>query len=249
MPMSRISSPARLPVADTPSAAPRTLGQGSFPTGTGSLALCRTLTSNGSGRLACCRVPQLFHPRGICLSEAGRHSSMRRALSEACPLWHPRGNTTTAGSYNTWPHSSRQCLGGPQMRQDPHHSEVDEELIPTAIVIKNACAHRQSPRAQTLSLCTRSWSRCPAPEGEWDLVSGLKSLRYDQIGVFLGSGWQRTTAKVRKGGKGMVKAPFTLPTSLRLAVFLPWHVKTAVSKRTATADNRSRAECPVPQIS
>jgi RNA recognition motif-containing protein len=28
-------------------------------------------------------------------------------------------------------------LGGPQMRQDPHHSEVDEELIPTAIVIKN----------------------------------------------------------------------------------------------------------------
>ena len=27
--------------------------------------------------------------------------------------------------------------GGPQMRQDPHHSEVDEELITTAIVIKN----------------------------------------------------------------------------------------------------------------
>jgi hypothetical protein len=159
------------------------LGQGSFPAGIGSLALCRTPTSNGSGRLTCRRVPQLFRPRGICLSEAGHHSPMRRFLSEACPVWHPRGITTTAGSYNTWPHSSRQCLGGPQMRQDPHHSEVDEELIPTAIVIKNACAHRHS-RAQTLSLCTRSWNRCPPPEGEGDMVSGLAILRHGQRAVF-----------------------------------------------------------------
>jgi hypothetical protein len=191
---------------------PGHLAKASFPAGTGSLALCRMPTSNGSGSLACRRVPQLLHPRGICLSEAGRHSPMRRFLSEACPVWHLRGITTTAGSYNTWPHSSRQCLGGPQMRQDPHHSEVDEELIPTAIVIKNACAHRQPLRAQRFRSARGAGVDAHRLRGNGILFIGWRVCAMGR------EQYLNNNCKSTKGcGQGMMKAPFAL--SCRSATF------------------------------
>ena len=127
---------------------------------------CAVSYANVQGRWVACLLPNSATPpssRNLPLRKAGCHSLVRRFISEACLVWYPRGTTTTAGSYNFWLHSSPTAIalvdGGPQMRQDPHHSEVDEELIPTAIVIKICLRISSSPRAQTPLLCMRSWSR------------------------------------------------------------------------------------------